>query len=153
MDYDILTAELAADPVGMGYASMTDAEVSAAIMASTRPTRQKVPLWEVKKRLIETGAWLAIVQYANEGEDAQVRAAAALTCIYVDDHRFENLEIDLPATQQMLGALQLAGLITEAMASEIDTLADAWTTRAAQLGLPNVAPGHVQSARKMMEGN
>ena len=153
MDYEKLVAELASDPVGMGYASMTDAQVSAAIAANTRPTRQLVPLWLIKRRLIETGAWLAIVQYANEGENAQVRAAAALTCIYVDDTRFENLDLDLPATQAMLGALQLAGLITAEMASEIDTLADAWTTRAAQLGLPNVAPGHVQSARKMMGGN
>jgi hypothetical protein len=151
MDYEKLVAELASDPVGMGYASMTDAQVSAAIAASTRPTRKLVPLWEVKKRLIETGAWLAIVQYASSGENAQVKEVAALTCAYIDDTRFDNLDVDLPSTQQMLGVLQQAGLITAQMASEIDALADTWTTRAAQLGLGSVGDGHVHSAREMMQ--
>lgn len=151
--YDILVPELRDDPAGIGYAGMSDAEAAAAINASTQPARQLVPLWLIKRRLIETGAWLGIVQYANQGENEQWRHAAALTCIYVDDQRFENLDLDLPATQQMLGALQLAGLVTADMAAEIDSLADTMTSRAAILGLPRVEPGHVESARKMMEAS
>jgi hypothetical protein len=147
--YNALIPELRDDPAGMGYAAMSDHEAASAINASTQPARQLVPLWLIKRRLIETGAWLAL-QAAAAAESA-VQPAAKLTLEYVDDHRFENLDLDLLSTQQMLGALQAAGIVSAELAAELDTLADTTTSRAMMLGLGRVEPGHVESARRMME--
>lgn len=149
MDYSKLKAELADDPASIGYSAMTNAEASAAINASTQPARQLVPLWQIKKRLIETGVLLAI-QAAAETE-SQIQAAARLTIEYIDDDRFEHLDMDLDSTKQMVGALIAGGVVSSDLSAELDAMAATTTSRAAILGIERVEPGHVESARRMME--
>ena len=143
--YTALIAELQSGD----YGGMTDAEAAAAINALTQPARQLVPLWRVKQFCIESSAWLAILQAAQSHENEQVRGAAALTAIYVDDSRFANLDLDLPSTQQMLGGLVAGGVVTQELAAAVDALANTTTSRAAILGLGTVGDGHVLSARRM----
>jgi hypothetical protein len=151
--YETLIDELSNDPAGIGYAAMSDEQRLTALHAENQPVRQLVPLWKIKKRLIETGAWLELQKAAAGHESEQVKAAARLTLLYVDDARFENLDFDLPSTQQLLGALVQAMIVTTDMSAEIDAMANATTSRAAILGLQSVQLGNMISARKMMEGN
>lgn len=151
--YETLVPELRDDPAAIGYAGMDDAQRLAALHAENQPVRQLVPLWQIKKRLIETGAWLELQKAAVDHQSEQVKAAASLTLLYVDDARFENLDLDLASTQQLLGALVQAMIVTTDMSAEIDAMANATTSRAAILGLQSVQLGNMVSARKTMEGN
>lgn len=147
MNYEILTAELQNDPAGLGYATMTDAEVATAINATTQAARQLVPLWQIKKAAIESNLWLAIKNAAASHADAQVQGVANVTLDYISDSRFENLDMDLASTQAMLGALVAGGVVTQDFVDALDAMADTTTSRANVLGLGTVSDGHVKSAR------
>ena len=147
MRYDILTAELQNDPEGLGYAAMSDVEVVTAINAETQTARQTVPLWQVKKAAIENNFWLAIKAAAASHADEQVKGVANIVLDYVDDTRFNNLDMDLVSTQTMLGALVAGGVITQDFSDLLNGLANTTTSRAAILGLSQVSDGHIKSAR------
>lgn len=152
MDYTILIPELRDDPTAVGYSGMTDTEAADSLNAETIATRSLVPLWEVKKACVEEGVWLAIQQAAESHSNAQVQAAANAAVAYIDDRRFENLDMGLASTQAMIGALVSGEVITQANQATLDALADGVTSRAAQLGLDTVTAHHIEVARARMGG-
>jgi len=147
MNYDKLTAEIKNDPAGRGYSAMSHEEAAASVNARDIPVRKLVPLWNVKKTAIETNCWLAIKAAAAAHAVPEVQGAAAVAVDYIDDQRFENLDMDLPSTQAMLGALVAGGVLTQDQADTLDALADDLTSRAIQLELSTVGPHHVEYAR------
>jgi len=147
MNYAILTEELSTDPLERGYAEMTDVEVATSLNTADVTVRQLVPLWRVKKTAIEEGCWLPIQAAAASHETPAVQGAAMIAIDYINDQRFENLDMDLPSTQQMLGALVAGGVISAEQSATLDALADSTTSRASQLGIGRVGAGHVESAR------
>ena len=149
--YDVLVPELRDDPAGIGYASMNDQERMVAYYAENQQARQLVPLWQLKKFLVETGLLLALQQAATSHESVDVRAAAALTLVYIDDPRFNNLDMDLQSTKTLIGGLVLGGVVTAEVAALIDAMADTVTSRAKILGCTNAADGHFSSAKKIIE--
>jgi hypothetical protein len=152
MKYDILQEELVNDPLSIGYSNMTNQEVADAMNAYTITIRKLVPLWQVKKACVEEGVWLAIQQAAESHSDPQIQAAANAAVSYIDDRRFENLDMDLASTKTMIGALVSGSVITQTNQATLDALADDVTSRAAQLELDTVTTHHIEVARARMGG-
>lgn len=148
MNYEALKAELRDDPAGVGYAEMTDQQAADAINANSQAARKLVPLWQIKKRLVETGSLLSI--QAAAAVESPIQAAAKLTLEYIDDRRFENLDMDLASTKAMVGALVAGGVVSADLAAELDGMASTTTSRAAILGLGAVGDGHILSARSQL---
>lgn len=146
MEYEKLATELATDPKSLGYAGQPHQAVADMLNATTQVGRQMLPLWLLKRRLIETGAWLAL--QAAAAAESQVQPAARLALEYIEDRRFENLDLDLQSTQQMIGALVLGGIVTAALAAEMDAMATTQISRAEQIGIGRVTDGDVQAARE-----
>jgi hypothetical protein len=148
MDLDRLAIEIGTDPRSLGYAGRSLQEVADLLNSPTQTGRKMVALWLLKRRLIETGAWLAL-QAAAETE-SQIQTAARLACEYIEDQRFENLDMDLQSTQQMIGALVAGGIVTADLAAELNTMATSQISRAEQIGLGQVTDGDVQAARERL---
>ena len=147
MDFSILKAELTGDPLGRNYSEMSAQQAADSLNAVDVATRKLVPLWAVKKSAIESGCWLAIKAAALSHATPQVQGAAMIAVDYIDDQRFQNLDMDLESTQGMIAALVVGGVITQAQADALDELADESVSRASQLGLPRVGPHHIEYAR------
>jgi hypothetical protein len=148
MDYSILSTELTTDPLGRGYAEMSAEEAANSLNTVNIVARQLVPLWNVKKTAIEAGCWLAIKAAAVSHVSPDVQGAAAIAVDYIDDQRFTNLDMDLTSTKLMLGALVAGSVITQAQADILDALANTTISRATQLNLGVVAPGHIEEIRR-----
>lgn len=118
------------------YAGLDETATLAKLNAATVPaTRNMVPLWELKKAALETGAWPAIV--AGQAHADPTAAACALTAAeYINDDRFENLDFGLTSMQTVLGALRAYQIITQPQA-------DAF---AALQTLPNITPAQACGA-------
>lgn len=135
--FQILKTEVTTDPLGRGYAGMTEDVVIASLLTSDRPARQIVDIWQVKKLLLEAGEWPMLV-LAQTNENAQLAGAALSAVAYINDQRFEHLDMDLPAVQTMIGALRDAGIISQATYNSVDALATTTQTRAAELGITEI---------------
>lgn len=146
----ILSDEIANDPLTLGYASMTDAEVAASLNGITRPA--PVPAKDVRRYLLLQGKWPMIVDTAANGSTAETRA----TCINIIDslQNFEDFDLQdasvLTVVTAGLAALETASLITTAEKTAILAMGANRQSRARELGMkidPNV--GDVIAARNV----
>ena len=142
MDYAKLKALIDATP---GTPEMSDAEVSAALCVQNISVLGKAPLWQVKQLLLETGRWWALKLAAKTESAIQPVADAAVEII--SDPRFENIDMANPVTQQMMGALVQAGIITQEQSDAVVAMATTLTSIAEQAGLGDPTPTDVGMAR------
>lgn len=153
-----LDNEIASDPESLGYADMRLQEnaadlISEALKAENRSFRQLVPIWKIKKRLLETSEWPSIVA-AQSSSDETIKAAALSAVAYIDDQRFDNLDYDLAGTQAMIGVLVSNDIVSAGTRDFIEGLATGVRSRATEIGLSSkqVRPGDVQrSLRRLAE--
>lgn len=151
MDYAILSAELTTDPLGRGYAEMSDQQAADSLNAVDRvrnKTPHKAPLWAIKQLCLESGVWFALKAAAAAA--SPIQAAAATAVELVEDRRFENLDLDNESAQAMLAALVAGGVATQAQVDAIYALGTEACSRAAELDLEPVGDGHVKSVREML---
>lgn len=149
--YAALAAELAADPLGRGYAAMDAEQAAAALNLVDRTVRQLVPLWQVKKALIEWEVWPAVV--AGQAAADPTKAGLCLLIVsYVDDPRFEHLDLDLESSKRLLGGAVLMGLITAEQSAFLDALATVPVSRATELGLEPIWPAQIRRVRSPADG-
>lgn len=144
MNYQVLAAELQ----HALYAGLTDAEIVAALNALPAPTRRRVPLAELQARAMEAGVYTALrVVVGNAAAPAELRAVAQ-TVLDLANARFSDVDLDNPASVQMFGVLQQAGVITAQQAAAIDALATVpGVSRAQELGLGVVVERDIAAAR------
>ncbi|GIV51454.1 MAG: hypothetical protein KatS3mg038_1975 [Candidatus Kapaibacterium sp.] len=82
----------------------------------------------------------------------QVRAIAKAALLMLQSPQVSELHLEDPAIQAMLDALVQAGVIsTEARSALLSRAAKLVPVRET-LGLPEVWPGHIESARRMLQG-
>ena len=151
--YSILTDELRNDPLGVGYANMTDEQVA----ASLNEPRYSVPT----TRFI---TWRAIAATLDDAEYAAVKAALNqlaqvspkvadmipfLSQATGDDGTGGGIDFGNAGVRAMIQALPG---VSEAAKGELLALGERPVSRAEILGLPEVYPGHVESARRMIGG-
>lgn len=131
MDYAILTAELTNDPLGRGYAGMTDVQVLASLLTKDRPTeREIVPSHEVIEATVPSD-WASLT--ATERQRYQTLISAG------------SVNLKGANTRAMLGAMFGPGTTTRANLMALQ--AGPPQSRAEELGIPDVGDGHIQSAR------
>jgi hypothetical protein len=141
---------LAAEIATPAYTGMTDAEVISAINAKRVSVRRLVPTWEVRRAAIEGGYWPFLVLAAGGSSNPQRQGLAISVLAWIDDQSgtIQTVDMDRPATQQMLAGLVAAGFVTPAQADDLAALAvtdAAWTE---SVGLPEVGIGLLNNARK-----
>jgi len=71
---------------------------------------------------------------------------------YIDSVKIQNVDMDLPETQQMLGAMVQCGFATSAQVASLDALANKQVTWCESEGLPVIDLGHIVSAREINNG-
>jgi hypothetical protein len=131
MDYTILKAELTADPLARGYASMTDTQAATSLNTANITRKRKIiPAWEVIEATV-VAEWTALS--AAEKQRYQTLTGAG------------DVNVQGVNTRAAFGAMFAAGTQTRTnlLALENDT---PWSRRE-QLGLPVVYDHHVAYAR------
>lgn len=144
MDLAKLSAELADDPLGRGYAGMSDAEAAASLNATDREKPRRVPVGELLTVLRDRGKWLAI-------KVSDLEPAAAARDLFEGAQIVPDVNLANPAMQAGLDGLQDADLIDAGTRADIEALGETRRSRAEELGLlgrsPEVGPAHVARAR------
>jgi hypothetical protein len=144
---ELLAAEIATP----SYAGMSDAEVISAVNAKRETVRRLVPTWEIRRAAIEGGYWPAIVLAAADASSPLRQGLAISVLAWTDDQSgtIQTVDMDRPATQQMLAGLVAEGLISQSQSDALSELANndiAWTE---SVGLPEVGIGLLNNARRI----
>ena len=146
---DALVEELAKPE----YSGLPPEEAAATVNAKQVSIRRSVPTWEIRRAAIEGGYWPALVLAASDaGSQRQGLAISVLAWIDDQSGTIQSVDMDRPATQQMLSGLVAAGLVTQAQADAINSLADAEIAWTESVGLPEVGIGLVINARNLING-
>jgi hypothetical protein len=147
-----LTAELTNDPLGRGYAGMTDAEAVADL--NTHYRRGDVPSIEVVKYLLmqPQQPWALMVDAQLQETDADKRRLAIST---VETLRvFDAITMGDPVIYAVIDAtlagLVAAGYLTADQKVDILAMGENLTTRAQELNLPRFNAGSVEYARRQV---
>lgn len=153
--YEALISELRADPLGVGYANMSDDEVAASLNEKNRrvPTQRFISM-------------RAIANVLNDEEYAKVKSAiqvlASQSVRVADMLAFLNMPCDDTGTtggidfgnqavRQMIKSLaQVDSTISPETIDKLLSLGERIASRAEELGLGEVNQYHVASARQIM---
>ncbi len=147
MNYAILSTELSGDPLGRSYSGMSDAEAAADLNTEYRTQVQSLSMQGLRE-WAATGARGFKIQAAitNEALTDQQRNVA-----YVGDKLLGTDDAQLDPSNAghvaFVNELVSAGIITSDDRAALVTKATVNLSRATELGLPFVYPGHVQDAR------
>lgn len=152
MNYDTLKTELTADPLGVGYAEM-DAQAAADVLnAVNRPQvySRFLSLRAIAAVLTdeEYGAFKAFLAQASAASPRVADMAAMLAMPCSDSGETGGLDFGEATVRGMVDAFGAATSLPEA-AARVKMLAERTISRATELGLPHVEPGHVQDARRL----
>ena len=150
--YAVLTDELRNDPLGIGYANMTDE----AVAASLNEPRYRVPTtrfitWRAIAAVLDDDEYAAVKSALNQLAQASPKVADMIPFLSQatgDDGTGGGIDFGNAGVRAMIQALPGIGEETK---RKLLALGERPASRAEILGLPEVYPGHIQSARKMME--
>ncbi len=142
---EILTQELATDPEGRGYSGMTDVQAANDLNTEYRSrtdsvTHQDLLIWASgNQRLFN-------VDGAEEsGSDSDIRNRGAAMAAII--RTGSGLDLSRASTVTLIDALVLDDTWEATDKSTLLTLGSKPQSRADELGLPNISPGNVNSAR------
>lgn len=151
--YAVLIDELRNDPLGVGYANMTDDEVA----ASLNEPRYSVPTtrfitWRAIAAVLDDAEYAAVKAALNQLAQVSPKVADMIPFLSQatgDDGTGGGIDFGNAGVRAMIQALPGIG---EATKQKLLALGERPASRAEILGLPEVYPGHVESARRMMGG-
>ena len=149
--YAVLTDELRDDPLGVGYANMTDDEVA----ASLNEPRYRVPTtrfitWRAIAAVLDDDEYAAVKAALNQLASMSAKVADMIPFLSQatgDDGTGGGIDFGNAGVRAMIQALPGIGEETK---RKLLALGERPASRAEILGLPEVYPGHVESARRMM---
>jgi len=146
--FTILKEEIDSDPLGRGYASMTNAEVTISLNTVDRTRLETLSMQELREWTAENARGFNIMSgITNVALTDQVRnlCYVADKLIGTDDGQLSPgnaLHVD------MINDLVAASVISNADRTALVTKATKSLSRATELGIGQVKEGHVQEARK-----
>lgn len=147
MDYTILSAELADDPLGRGYAAMTDQEVVDSLHAEDR-TQVVIVFATWRTLLAAAGPTVTATIKAKIGAAAESNPAIALAsdmlATYSDGG---GLDMGHAYTRGVIDSLVTAEVLTADEAAVLKAVAERTVSRAVELGLSGVEASAVGIAR------
>lgn len=153
--YEVLIAELRDDPLGVGYANMTDAQVAEVMNDPTRAETEDHTFYTMRaliERFVANGIDPASVINRLDAVAAQnpiVAEGLRALRAYGDGG---GLDFASPATVAMIQQLQQAGVLSEAEANAVLSLGKRKCSRSESLGLGYIDPDHITCARRLMGG-
>jgi hypothetical protein len=131
------------------YASMSDQAAADAINDMTVAARRLVPTANVVAHASQNSYRHKLAQAANNLSHP-CNGLAIDILAYIDSMKIQNVDMDLPETQEMLAAMVQCGFATEQQVASLDALADQTIKWTESVGLPEIGVGLVQNARKKM---
>lgn len=150
MDYAALADELADDPAKVGYGGMSDAEAAGAINAPSQTVVRGVPMTDVLRWAVSSGALLAVQSAAagqGAGTDPVARTLATGALMMINLGTGTDLGIDDAEVAGMLTAMVAKGVLTSGQRDALLARGAHEVSRADVLDLGDVSPGDVGLAR------
>lgn len=153
--YAVLTDELRTDPLGFGYANMTDEQVATTLNEKNRsvPTQRFISMRAIAAVLddIEYAKVKAAIQTLAQQSPRVADMLEFLNMPCDDSGTTGGLDFGNEGVRQMIGSLrQIDGSIAEATIDKLLALGEKEVSRAEKLGLGEVNRYHVASARQLM---
>ena len=150
-DLDALRAEIQTDPDKLGYAgalaSGSDNQVADLLNLHRYPGYGPVAITPVLIWLAKWGI-MPRLRAAAQSDDPAVAGIADVALLLVSNPNIPSLDVSLPAVQQMLTALVMAGVVPMEASEELLTTAAIQRSRAEILGLGTVTADQVAKARE-----
>ena len=133
------------------YASLSDQAAADRINAKTVTIRVLVDLWQIEEYARRNGIRQSL-RRAEGNAQHPCQGIAIDILAYITSPRTEKLDVDLPETQEMFGAMVSCGFATEANVGEMLALANE-TKRWVDLnGAGNQSADSVRVARDILNG-
>ena len=144
---DILRGEITSDPLGVGYASMSDAEVAASLGSLSRKKINPVGSAELLAWSVFGGRLASIKSGIDGGADNIEKSLCEAAYLMI---RRDGTSLDLRLEDRviMLNALVSFGRITQEDADELWEVAWEDITRSQELEISEVTEAHVTNARQ-----
>jgi hypothetical protein len=130
------------------FATMTDLEALLAIQSEMVSIRVLVPTANVVAHASQN-SYRHKLTLAASNVNHPCNGLAIDILAYIDSVKIQNVDMDLPETQQMLAAMVQCGFATSAQVASLDALANKQVTWCESEGLPEIGLGHIVSARGM----
>ena len=129
------------------YQSLSDQAAADRINAKTVTVRKPVDLWMVVEHSSRNG-YRAKLELARTNGNHPCQETAINILEYINSPRLQTVDMDLPSTRGMVGALVQCQFATQAMADELLALADQTVRWVDHNGIGTLGRGGVQNARK-----
>ncbi len=133
------------------FATMSDLEALLEIQSEMVTIRVLVPTANVVAHASQNSYRHKLTLAANN-LNHPCNGLAIDILAYIDSVKIQNVDMDLPETQQMLGAMVQCGFATSAQVASLDALANKQVTWCESEGLPAIDLGHIVSAREINNG-
>ena len=133
------------------YASLSDQAAADAINAKTLTRRVLVDLWQIEEYARRNGIRQALKR-AEGNSQHPCQGIAIDVLAYITSPRTEKLDVDLPETQQMFGAMISCGFATEAHVSEMMALANETVRWVDHHEVGNQSSDSIRIAREEISG-
>jgi hypothetical protein len=147
VDYSILKTELTADPLGRGYATMSDAEAAASLNTANRAL-VSLKMVQYRTMMADIGVEATRAIMTAMAAAGQTDTVVALVDLWLKDPKSEGVDMGHANTRAVIDDLVTAGSITAAQAAGVKAMAESTVSRATELGLPTILPGYIAKARK-----
>jgi hypothetical protein len=131
------------------FAGMADQEIADILNARRVTVRRPVPTWLVRQYAIEQGFWPSLIEARDSG-DSQSKRLAITVLAWIDDQSgtIQTVDMDRPAVVQMLQALTLLSITTQAQADALSAMADGSIPWTEAVGIQEVGIGNISNARR-----
>lgn len=129
------------------YQGLSDQAAADRINAKIVPIRVPVNLWMVVEHASRNG-YRAKLELARLDPTSPCRETAINILEYINSPRLQTVDMDLPSTREMIGAMVLCRFVTQALADELIALADQTVQWVDHVGIGTLGRGSIHNARK-----
>jgi hypothetical protein len=137
------------------YIGTSDQQAADLINVLTVTVKRLVPVVEVKQWAIEEAVYASIKLGQESLEDDRIRRLCISIVGWIEDAsgHVHNADLDKQAAIDMMQGLISFGIATQAQIERLKSLQWITIKWTESVGLPSIEPGHVQSARRMIQND
>jgi hypothetical protein len=151
MDYSLVTAEVAS--LLAAHPGWDDQQIAGALNAKTLSGLARAPIMVRYRTLISSyGPELAdgVIDALEAAAAAGNKTLQRILPTILADGESSGIDAANPIVRQVIDALATAGVLSADQAAKIKALGEVPTSRAEQLGVKEIQPGHVARARQLL---
>jgi len=126
------------------YQGLTDQQAADMVNAKMVTVRKPVELWQVEEHASRKG-YRAKLEKASRDDANQCQEIAINILTYIKSNRLSTVDMDLPETRQMLGAMVQCGFALQSHINELIALGDSEIRWVDQQGFGTVGDGQVSA--------